>query len=543
MSNLGKAAPMLMPNVPVATKEDDVVQITVQNSDLEKLYKGLNKKKIAHIKKCMNGNNRIMSVIRVNMAEDWFIKAMFKFDLGRRDYFVIQETLNGDPDIHKMVITDPAQLEYAINKLGKNGQLNAEIFLNGRWYPIHLDAEYETGMFGTYTTLSTPLHIVNIDYTRRWYVTDRHFNDSNGRSASYTVEKILDMVGLRMFQTNIEEYRARCLKAIDNYGPAGTVKECVGPALNLGGFMFWTMLDSIELGDKTSPRRVILERQLETKHEIDDDPEDVIPNRPMEQNLPFIRVFAIDHKAYMYVDVDDLRPGTFDVKAVERLVLPDEKAKLLKSLFTADTSSLFGDMLKGKHGGMIILANGRPGTGKTLTAEVFAEYTKRPLYAVAVGELGLDLESIERNLQRIFRRVTKWNAVLLLDEADIFLAKRDENIERSAIVGVFLRLLDYYKGLLFLTTNRVETIDEAFRSRITIKLTYPDLEKEARLKIWTMMLKQAEVPVNESLGPVADMPMNGRQIRNMVRLIKVLHKGKPVVPVKEILEVCKFSND
>ena len=60
---------------------------------------------------------------------------------------------------------------------------------------------------------------------------------------------------------------------------------------------------------------------------------------------------------------------------------------------------------------------------------------------------------------------------MLLDEADVFLAKRKtEDIERNSIVSVFLRIMEYYKGLLFLTTNRVGTFDEAFKSRVHISL-------------------------------------------------------------------------
>jgi SpoVK/Ycf46/Vps4 family AAA+-type ATPase len=56
--------------------------------------------------------------------------------------------------------------------------------------------------------------------------------------------------------------------------------------------------------------------------------------------------------------------------------------------------------------------------------------------------------------------------VVLIDEADIFLEKRTTTqIDRNAVVGTFLRVLEYYNGVLFLTTNRVHDFDEAFYSR------------------------------------------------------------------------------
>ena len=96
-----------------------------------------------------------------------------------------------------------------------------------------------------------------------------------------------------------------------------------------------------------------------------------------------------------------------------------------------------------------------------------------------LGELGTTASELEQNLQRVFTRVARWNAVLQFDECEIFLTQRGEDLERSAIVGIFLRLLDYYQGILFLTTNRPDVLDHAVRSRVMLKLEYPDLDLPA----------------------------------------------------------------
>lgn len=129
---------------------------------------------------------------------------------------------------------------------------------------------------------------------------------------------------------------------------------------------------------------------------------------------------------------------------------------------------------------------------------------------------------------KIFSRAKKWNAVLLFDEADIFLSERAASeLERSAIVGIFLRLLDYYEGTFFLTTNRGEGIDKAFKSRVTLYLDYPELTDEVRHTIWKNMLKSANLEVvdtaENSLKDVATIKLNGRQIRNQVRLVKLMY--------------------
>lgn len=47
-----------------------------------------------------------------------------------------------------------------------------------------------------------------------------------------------------------------------------------------------------------------------------------------------------------------------------------------------------------------------------------------------------------------------------------------------------MRILEYYYGILFLTTNRVGAIDDAFRSRLHLTLYYPKLTEAQTLKIW-----------------------------------------------------------
>merc|ERR1711998_805045 len=91
---------------------------------------------------------------------------------------------------------------------------------------------------------------------------------------------------------------------------------------------------------------------------------------------------------------------------------------------------------------------------------------------------------LEKSLREILEVASAWNAVVLLDEADIFLEKRSENdVARNAMVGIFLRLLEYHQGVLFLTTNRVKSFDSAFHSRISVALKYPDLDPAQRQQV------------------------------------------------------------
>ena len=58
------------------------------------------------------------------------------------------------------------------------------------------------------------------------------------------------------------------------------------------------------------------------------------------------------------------------------------------------------------------------------------------------------------------------------------------------MVSVFLRILEDYSGILFLTTNKVGTVDEAFKSRIHLSLHYPHLDKNQTRAIWRIKLER-----------------------------------------------------
>jgi len=225
-----------------------------------------------------------------------------------------------------------------------------------------------------------------------------------------------------------------------------------------------------------------------------------------------------------------VKPIQFDEHAFSRLVLPVDRKELIKALIQNQTAT-FTDVISGKGGGCIILLHGQPGVGKTLTAEAIAELLHRPLYSVSVGELGTDAQQLENNLRQILEVGSAWNAVILLDEADIFLEKRTTNgIVRNAMVGVFLRLLEYHQGVLFLTTNKVKSFDKAFHSRISIALHYEELDFTAKAQVWENFLIMAKEVKNsnvgmlskEELSELAKHKLNGRQIKTIVRISQSL---------------------
>ncbi len=66
-----------------------------------------------------------------------------------------------------------------------------------------------------------------------------------------------------------------------------------------------------------------------------------------------------------------------------------------------------------------------------------------PLYIVGAGELGTNASKVDGSLTGILKISATWGAVVLIDEADVFLEERAlHHIERNAMVAVFLRHLE-----------------------------------------------------------------------------------------------------
>jgi SpoVK/Ycf46/Vps4 family AAA+-type ATPase len=80
---------------------------------------------------------------------------------------------------------------------------------------------------------------------------------------------------------------------------------------------------------------------------------------------------------------------------------------------------------------------GPPGVGKTFSAEATSEHVQRPLYIVGGGDLGTTAACLDSALEKIFNVATAWKAIVLIDEADVFLEQRSmHDLERNAMVAV-----------------------------------------------------------------------------------------------------------
>lgn len=309
-------------------------------------------------------------------------------------------------------------------------------------------------------------------------------------------------------------------------------------SLDKGGIVSKLVVDDMEeRKDKDSP--FVSCRLWSTKH---GDDEDEVFNLPVH---PYIRVFSLKMHQFTRLHVKNVEVYEYEEGLEDKLVLDDDKRELIDLLVSSggDDSR---DIVQGKSGGVIIVTSGPPGTGKTLTAEVYSEKVKRPLYVVQCSQLGTDPDELEEALEEVLERAVRWNAVLLIDEADVYIHERGDNIQQNAIVGVFLRVLEYYSGVLFLTTNRATVIDDAIESRCIAHVRYELPVADEQRQLWRILSAQYGVPFEEPLIEelVSAFPgISGRSVKQLIRLAKAraMNRGQDIT-ADSIAWVSRFQS-
>jgi hypothetical protein len=130
------------------------------------------------------------------------------------------------------------------------------------------------------------------------------------------------------------------------------------------------------------------------------------------------------------------------------------------------------------------------------------------------------------------------------------MVKRGTNdSHRDGLVATFLRVVEYYEGIVFLTSNRLEDFDEAyeaFESRLHLRLRFAPLHSDKKQNIYQVAL--AQVPeiqhwtVEDFQRLANDLDVNGRQIANLVRTALAIssYKKEPLT-VETLIRVHKIN--
>ncbi|THY31303.1 P-loop containing nucleoside triphosphate hydrolase protein [Aureobasidium pullulans] len=307
----------------------------------------------------------------------------------------------------------------------------------------------------------------------------------------------------------------------------------------------------------TETGRVIIDRKTFEQ----DHPSGIISKRSFESLdtalcPPYVLGYSCSRKNWCRYYVTNLREVPWKTNAFNELILPQSQLNLVRALVTSHnfpTDARDEEQQKGK--GLVCLLHGPPGSGKTLTAECAAEITGKALIRASVSELNKHDSPwfFEFELTKLLRLATTWKAIVLLDEADVFLeARRDDSHEatnRNALVAVFLRHLEYFSGIVFLTTNRIHVFDAAMKSRVHLALGYYEPDKEGRRRIWKQSLEKlqqedSELDIDNISEQLSKERLNGREIFNTIHTASTLARfGAEKLHLSHIQEVHGVRRD
>lgn len=79
------------------------------------------------------------------------------------------------------------------------------------------------------------------------------------------------------------------------------------------------------------------------------------------------------------------------------LVQTHSKGKNVEAGLAAENRQM--ELVRGKGKGLIILLHGKPGVGKSSSAESVVEFTRRPLFLVTCGDIGDSADEVEKRLE------------------------------------------------------------------------------------------------------------------------------------------------
>ncbi len=172
---------------------------------------------------------------------------------------------------------------------------------------------------------------------------------------------------------------------------------------------------------------------------MDDDELLLLPRRVVAYTIRERRFVMLDIRSLKSLPVPDNVFGDLKINPqhgmmVQSLVKSHLDKQAAQKLHPG--ASLNQDLIRGKGSALVILLHGVPGVGKTATAEAVAQVNKKPLFAITCGDLGITPREVEESLKDIFRLANLWGCILLLDEADIFLSRRElGDLKRNALVS------------------------------------------------------------------------------------------------------------
>ncbi|KAF2258988.1 P-loop containing nucleoside triphosphate hydrolase protein [Lojkania enalia] len=308
-----------------------------------------------------------------------------------------------------------------------------------------------------------------------------------------------------------------------------------------------------------NPETVLFEDYQDLAPKVRDDLEEdqylLLPGR--------IYAFVFGTRTWELLDVNGFSEPKFEENMIDNLVMDEKRVSILKALAKSfirinslgeksEREPWSADFVKRKGNGLIFLLHGKLGVGKTCTAECIAAFTSRPLMVVTSSDIGTNPLYVEKNLTTHFKRARSWGAVVLIDEADVFMERRStaDLARNSLVAGKPSHLV-------------IGSFDDAFISRIHVQLYYPDFDEDSRRKVWQTFIDKLQHERGDYLRLNIDakeylegkelkaVKWNGREIRNAFQTAVALaeydalkdQEGKIILTDKHLKSVVEMSRD
>ena len=204
-------------------------------------------------------------------------------------------------------------------------------------------------------------------------------------------------------------------------------------------------------------------------------------------------------------------------QTLDHLVLPDDQHRALTHAAGRAKAS----------DRCVVLLHGPPGSGKSMAAQCLAGSAELPVYQLE-AHLNRDMffGEQDRKLAEIFDALAERPAVLVIDEADGWIGRREGSAARVGGAKIaesssLLLHLERYKGAAVLTTNRIESLDPALQRRVDLDLHLgmPDIPE--RMALWSTALGEELALQGDELCLLASVPLTGGDIVATVREVKL----------------------
>lgn len=260
--------------------------------------------------------------------------------------------------------------------------------------------------------------------------------------------------------------------------------------------------------------------------------------------VPSIMAYVSEHNKEIPLEGRLFEEKQFDKNIMKRLVLQDGVKESIEAVLSRVMNRETNDKIYEELGmksvcqkgrGSIVLLYGVPGSGKTMTAEAFSEHMGRPLIRAEAGDIG-DVNRLKERLMDSFRRAKKYNAMILIDEVDVFIRKRGVHPMLDEMTSVFLRVLEYFDGIIFMTTNLAGNIDPAIFSRIHLCVGIESISPELRLEIWKKTVSNelfkaisgTDADKEKLFKELSEVNLNGREIKTVIQnaVTRAIHVTK-----------------